>query len=400
MKGSSGGSRRGLIKDAKWIDEDYIPQKLLFRDSHIENLDYIRRSVIDGKRSASDTLLLGAPGTGKTALLRDLLANTRSNLVRAPSTARKVKAAYLDCNFISNERTFWANLATELTVYHTSTTSLDQVRNSVLEFLKDKSLLLMLDEIDILSIEHPMVLDSTTNTLARTDGVIIVAAANRKDWKKDLGLKNTFSPRTLHLPEYNEKELQLICEDRIINGLFLSVVESGVVEILAKRAHRVGGDARKLIKMLKIAVEEAERRNREKITRDDAEYAVHEIDDESHYLSGSLVNKSHDSHLVLLAIYYLNSNQDDIEEEIYGVKSGNIVQKYTKLNKLSSFEEPLKYRSIMDLLQKLLNEGLIDRTRAKTRGNVWFYEINNVFNGEEIERSLKQICSNCKQLKT
>ncbi|MHA2366505.1 MAG: hypothetical protein ACXAC7_21290, partial [Candidatus Hodarchaeales archaeon] len=167
--------------------------------------------------------------------------------------------------------------------------------------------------------------------------------------------------------------------------------------ILAKRAHRVGGDARKLIKMLKFAIEEAEKSNSPQVQIKHADYAVKQIDDESHFLSDSLVNKSHDIHVILLATHYLNK-ESDLEDDSFSVKSGEIVRKYSELIKKSSKEEPLKYRSIMDLLQKLLSEGLIDRTRARTRGNVWFYEINAYISGEEIERILNRICPKCESI--
>ncbi|MHA2366938.1 MAG: AAA family ATPase, partial [Candidatus Hodarchaeales archaeon] len=238
MKAADKSQRRegSIIKDANWIDEDYIPQKLLFRNEQIEELDYIRKSIVDDNRSSTDTMLMGGQGTGKTALLRDLLAKTRSILARAPNL--KVKSAFLDCSLISNERTFWVNLASELKVYFTATTSLDQVRSSVVEDLVKNLLLIMLDEVDILSLEHPLVLNSATNTLSRAKGVTIVAAANRKDWKKAMGPKNAFSPKTIHLPEYNEEELKAICRDRIHHGLVSnwSVEEQPIIDILAKRA--------------------------------------------------------------------------------------------------------------------------------------------------------------------
>ena len=127
--------KQSLIVDPKYLDEDFIPEKILFRQKQMEELDYIRRCIIDENRNASDTILLGGSGTGKTALLRDLLAKGRQFLTRAPNL--KIKVAYINCDLISNERTFWIKLATELKTYYTSTTSMDQVRTSVLEELAE-----------------------------------------------------------------------------------------------------------------------------------------------------------------------------------------------------------------------------------------------------------------------
>ena len=265
--------KHSLILDSKYLDEDFIPEKLLFRQKQIDDLEYIRKSLMDENRNASDTILLGGSGTGKTALLRDLLAKSSQFLTRAPNL--KIKVAYINCDLISNERTFWIKLATELKTYYTSTTSMDQVRNAVLEELAENLLLIMIDEIDIISLENPEILDSITNTLARSKGVTIVAAANRKDWAKNLGSKNTFVPKTITCPEYDFEQLKQLCHDRLLKAIINSTetVDPGVIDILATRAHRLGGDARKLLKMLHIAVEEADRKNKPKITREDAEYA-------------------------------------------------------------------------------------------------------------------------------
>ena len=53
----------------------------------------------------------------------------------------------------------------------------------------------------------------------------------------------------------------------------------------------------------------------------------------------------------------------------------------------------------MDIIQNLLSEGFIDRTRARARGNVWYYEINSEFiSKDEILHSLKTVCGQCSSL--
>lgn len=392
-------ARTSFIIDPKYLDEDFIPERILFRHKQIEELDYIRKSIIDENRNASDTILLGGSGTGKTALLRDLLAKSQQILTRAPNL--KIKIAYINCDLISNERTFWIKLAAELKTYYTSTTSMDQVRSSVLEELVDNLLLIMIDEIDLISLDYPEILDSITNTLARAKGITIIAAANRKDWSKNLGPKNTFKPKTITCPEYDFDQLKQLCQDRLFKAIANphETVEEGVIEILANRAHRLGGDARKLIKMLHIAVEESDRKKQIQITKNDAEFACSQIEDKEHLLIDSLKNKSHDIHAVLLAVLNLNEEnlQKDKENEDFGVKSGDILDEYKRLIEQNSKEDPLKYRSIMDIIQNLLLEGFIDRTRARARGNVWYYEINSDFiSKDEILRSLGAICDQCK----
>lgn len=405
-----------IIKDRRWLDEDFIPSKLLFRDDQVRELEYTRQIVIDQQAqgsnqiyaNASDVLLLGGPGTGKTALLRDMLAKGRNFLARSPNTNSKI--AYIDCSKFSNERSFWVNLSSEIGVYYTSTTSLDQIKADALNAIKDNSLLLLLDEVDVLIIENPETFDTITNLMSREQGVTLCAAANRKDWRKSLGEKNTFNPRTINCPEYNSHQLNELAIDRLFYALNVDygdldklndLILSAAIEIIAIRAFRIGGDARKLIKMLRLAVERAEMKNIIKITEQEAQFACAQIDDDAQQLHDSLMSKSHDVHVVLLATHELNNfDRNRSRDEDDGIRSLEIVSKYQEFIQISDpTEEPLKYRSIMDLLQKLLTEGLINRMRAKARGNVWYYEINeDYFQGEEIVKQLDKICPKCQLL--
>ncbi|MHA1983257.1 MAG: AAA family ATPase [Candidatus Hodarchaeales archaeon] len=402
-----------IIKDRKWLDEDFIPSKLLFRDSQVKDLEYTRAIVIDHQASgsyhpsASDVLLLGGPGTGKTALLRDMLAKARNFLARSPNT--KGKVAYIDCSKFSNERSFWVNLSSEIGVYYTSTTSLDQIKTDALNEIKENmALLLLLDEVDVLIIENPEAFDTITNLMSRELGVTLCAAANRKDWRKSLGEKNTFNPRIINCPEYNSYQLHELATDRLFYALNVDygdldglhdLIQNEAISIISNRAYRIGGDARKLIKMLRLAVEEAEMNENPSITVKEAHYSTQMIDDDAQQLHDSLMQKSHDVHTVLLAIKWLNDYDNRIDED-EGVRSLEVVNKYQELiEKSDPNEEPLKYRSIMDLLQKLLTEGLINRQRAKTRGNVWYYEINeDYFSGEDIVKQLDKLCPKCQLL--
>ena len=53
----------------------------------------------------------------------------------------------------------------------------------------------------------------------------------------------------------------------------------------------------------------------------------------------------------------------------------------------------------MDIIKNLLLEGFVDRTRARDRGNVWYYELNSEFiSKDEIYKSLGSICNQCKNI--
>ena len=151
--------------------------------------------------------------------------------------------------------------------------------------------------------------------------------------------------------------------------------------------------------MLRIAFEQAEMNQRNHILIEDVQYACTQIEDDAQQLLDSLQQKSHDVHVVLLSIHYLNERQGQSEDD-EGVRSLNILTNYQELIEQSDpSEEPLKYRSIMDLLQKLYTEGLIDRQRAKTRGNVWYYEINeDYFAGQEVLNLLAKTCKKCQKI--
>ncbi|MFW9995625.1 MAG: Cdc6/Cdc18 family protein [Candidatus Odinarchaeota archaeon] len=408
-------NRETVIANAFFLDEDFIPDKLQFREKQVDTITarykaifhyaYSKSGYSKGLASATgslnerivgspagDILLLGGSGTGKTAVMRHTLGQIREFLSRSPwvpASSPRVLTAFIDCMSVDKERSFWIQLAKEIGSYYTSTSSTDQIIQQIKELLSTSYLIIMLDELDGLLENFPeKESESILFHLSRQPGTMIIAAANKTNWRQLLPGKShsSFIPETVMCERYRSDELQAICMERVINGLQTGVIDESRVLMLAENAYRLGGDARKLIKMLRIAVDHAIECDRAVIKNEDVEHAMSQIEDEAGIQY--VINRAHDTHALLIVL----------SKAPRKLRSEEIQDEYEKLMKKVG-KRPLKYRTIMDLLADLKNEGIIQKRKANIRGNVFYYWLDTSWiDKKKILTLLADSCSNCKKV--
>ncbi|MHA1166768.1 MAG: Cdc6/Cdc18 family protein [Candidatus Hodarchaeales archaeon] len=394
-------TRDSVIKNPFFLDEDFIPDKLQFRDKQIESIttryktifQYAYKGSEDGSivgSPAGDIILLGGSGTGKTAVMRHTLGRIREFLSRSPwlpTSSPRVLAAFIDCMTVERERSFWIQLAKDIGSYYTSTSSTDHIIQQIKALLSSSYLILMLDELDGLLVNFPeKESESVLFHLSRQPGTLIIAAANKGNWRQFLPGKSysSYIPETVSCERYRVPELIAICKERVDYGLYEGVINLPQVEMIAENAYRLGGDARKLIKMLRIAVDHAIDDNRVTTKDEDIDHAMDQIEDQAGIQY--VINRAHDTHALLISLAKSNKR----------LKSEEIKHEYEKLLKKVN-KRPLKYRTIMDLLADLYNEGLIQKKKANLRGNIFHYWLDTSWvSRKKLLKLLAESCPHCK----
>ena len=67
-----------LIKNRKTLTIDYVPEKLPFRDEESKTIAQVLSVVLKNGRP-SNLLVFGKPGTGKTAVVKNVIARLKKN---------------------------------------------------------------------------------------------------------------------------------------------------------------------------------------------------------------------------------------------------------------------------------------------------------------------------------
>jgi Cdc6-like AAA superfamily ATPase len=406
--------RDAVIKNPFFLDEDFIPDKLQFREKQVVSITTRYKTIFHYAYSkkghftavsssmgeaiesivgspAGDIILLGGSGTGKTAIMRHTLGRIREFLSRAPwvpASAPRVLTAFIDCMSVEKERSFWIQLAKEISAYYTSTSSTDHIIQQIKDLLASSYLIVMLDELDGLLANFPeKESESILFHLSRQPGTTIIAAANKTNWRQFLPGKShsSFIPETIVCERYKTDELHAICMERVVNGLQWGVITEEQVDVLSENAYRLGGDARKLIKMLRITVDHAIDQKRTAVKDEDVDHAMNQVEDEAGIQY--VINRAHDTHALLITLAKTSRK----------LISGEIQKEYNRqMNVVGN--RPLKYRTIMDLLADLYNEGIIQKRKANLRGNIYYYWLDTSWlDQNKLLALLAESCPDCEK---
>ena len=424
---------RRIVKFPVALDEDFIPEKLLFRDQQIKEvvgrISEIINYAYDGSpmtgSPVGDIVLLGSTGTGKTAVLKHSLGWARDVLTRNPSN---VLIAFVQCMRYEKERDLWAEIARQIGIFCASNTPSTRIIEAIDQTAKHNFLIVILDEIDAFFARDTLdekdwrhkPANHVLYILSRTSGTLLIAAANDESWDRylDVRTQSSYLPQRISCDRYVLSELMEIARARVRLTTDEELVEPEAVEIIAEDAFRSGGDARRLIRLLRMAFEYAEQnveRPNLRVLSEDALWAAEQIDESGVVkFRDKVLPRSHDTHILVMMVCLHEVIESSKIEPYYRASFEQILNAPpTEDFKISIssdekqyFEEwrrktrrMLRYRTIMTILSDLVETGIILRFRARTRGNVFHYCLNEDLIGrQEAKNVLTQGCILCRYM--
>jgi cell division control protein 6 len=347
---------KNIIKNRQVLTIDYVPDKLLFRTKESAAIAQ-SLSVILKKGRPSNLLIFGKPGTGKTAVVRNVIEhlfkktneldiNLRVPFINAKNSNTPYKILYEIAELLG------INKEGKMQVYFTGL-SMSEATDRILDFIKRRSIkvVIVIDEIDsLVNRKGDDILYNFTRANERISSdqfISLIGISNSLTFKDKLDprVKSSLSEEELVFNPYTIEQLKEILIDRCKLAFYDNVIPIGVINLCAAIAGRETGDARKAIDLLRVAAEIAERSMTMKISEDHIRSAQQKIDSDTNY--EILRNSTLHSKLVILSI--IKS------------KNGSTGEIYTTYQNFCSKiqQEPLTQRRMTQIVGELDQLGLI-----------------------------------------
>jgi cell division control protein 6 len=338
-----------LIKDRKTLTIDYVPEKLPFRDEEAKTIAHTLSIVLKGARP-SNLLLFGKPGTGKTAVIKNIIKHLQK---KAKELEIEVIVPFVNAKTSNTAYKVLYEIAEEMginkgekkhQVYFTGL-SMGEATDRILDFIQNKKklhVILVIDEIDSLVEKNgDDILYSFTRANERMyEGgfISLIGISNSLTFKDKLDprVRSSLSEEEMVFNPYTILQLQKILSDRAKLAFNDNAISTAAINLCAAMAGKENGDARKAIDLLRVAAEIQEihiRQAQEKIEKD-TNYEV-------------LKNSTTHTKIVLLAITKSKNGN-----------TGEVYEIYSSLCKHTE-QEPLTQRRMTQIVSELDQLGLV-----------------------------------------
>ena len=261
-----------LFRDPEVFEIDHVPEQFNHRDAQIRELAFQVRPGLRGARPLN-TVCRGPPGTGKTTSVKKVFAEIEE-------ATKKLAPVYINCQIDNTKFAVFSQIYRKVTVRspHSSGTSFKQVFDAIARALlrEEQVLLVALDDANYLLYENEInhVLYPLLRSHEAYPGVRIGVIAIVSDMsvslqnEVDARVASVFRPTEIYFPPYSEEEVRGILEERILQGLYLNVLRSDMLDLVVEQTMK-SGDLRVGIDLLKRAALNAEKEARRSVERED-----------------------------------------------------------------------------------------------------------------------------------
>ena len=357
-----------LIKNRRTLTIDYVPEKLPFRDEETKTIAQTLSVVLKGARP-SNLLLFGKPGTGKTAVIKNVVQRLHQ---KAKDLGIEVTVPFVNAKTANTGYKVLYEIAENMGInkeeekklqVHFTGLSMGEATDRILDFIQKKKKLhvvLIIDEVDSLVDRNgddilvekngDDLLYNFTRANEQISGggfISLIGISNSLTFKDKLDprVRSSLSEEEMVFNPYTVEQLQKILSERVKLAFTDDVISGAAINLCAAMAGRENGDARKAIDLLRVAAEIAERERLTKVEEKHVRLAQEKIEKDTNH--EVLKNSTTHTKIVILAI--MKS------------KNGNTGEVYDIYSSLcnSAEHEPLTQRRITQIISELDQLGLV-----------------------------------------
>lgn len=348
-----------LIKNRRTLTIDYVPEKLPFRDEETKTIAQTLSVVLKGARP-SNLLLFGKPGTGKTAVIKNVVQRLHQKAkdleieVTVPFVnAKTANTGYKVLYEIAENMGINQEEEKKLQVHFTGL-SMGEATDRILDFIQKKKKLhvvLIIDEVDSLVDRNgDDILYNFTRANERISGggfISLIGISNSLTFKDKLDprVRSSLSEEEMVFNPYTVEQLQKILADRAKLAFNDDVISNAAINLCAAMAGRENGDARKAIDLLRVAAEIAERERLTNVEEKHVRLAQEKIEKDTNH--EVLKNSTTHTKIVILAIMKSKNGNTGEVYDIYSSLCNN------------AEHEPLTQRRITQIISELDQLGLV-----------------------------------------
>jgi len=346
-----------LIKNRKTLTIDYVPERLPFRDNESTVIAQTLSVILRGGRP-SNLLIFGKPGTGKTAVVKNVIERLKN---KADNLGMQITVPFMNAKTANTSYKILYEIAEMMGInkeekklqVHFTGLSLGEATDRILEYIRRKNLrvVLVIDEIDSLVDKNgDDILYNFTRANERISAeqfISLIGISNSLTFKDKLDprVRSSLSEEEMVFNPYTIEQLKDILTDRCKLAFTEHAIPIAAINLCAAMAGRETGDARKAIDLLRVAAEIAEREGSSTVNEIHIRLAQQKIDRDTNYE----ILKNSTTHTKILILAIINSKNGN---------TGEIYDAYSSLC-VRLEQEPLTQRRITQIISELDLLGLV-----------------------------------------
>ena len=346
---------KSLIRSWQFLNIDYVPEKLPFRDEETKTLAQVLSPIFKNTRP-SNLLLFGKPGTGKTAVARNVVERLSK---KSTELKMHIDVLFINAKTAGSAYKILFEIAEELGInkeqakqVHFTGLSMGEATDRILQFIQKRKLniILVIDEIDSLVDKNgDDILYNFTraNQKMKDCFITLIGISNSLTFKDKLDprVRSSLSEEELVFNPYTVEQLRLILQERAKVAFSEGTISDATVNLCAAIAGREHGDARKAINLLRVSAELAEREGAARVDEKHVRAGEDRIERDAPFIA--LKKETTHNKLVVLAIMKSQSGT-----------TGDVYDGYLALCRHAE-QKPLTQRRMTQIISDLELQGLV-----------------------------------------